>query len=363
MKKILYINDVKFTSGSGEVTHTVGILNALSRSGVSITYPTFQFNKEILSEYGLSRDINVIYTRNFFGGKLERIIYFLKLIFNCFDDFDYIYVRDSVFGFLLLPVVFFKPSKKLVIEYNGIRDFEIKSHFLKIVNNFISKASRLIANRALKNVAVASGIEHYLSEHLGIKNTITINNGSDLLPKQQVSSLACSKNFKVIVFVGNIATWQNFDLLVKLATENLKLLIEHRIVFHIYGDGVDLTRLKKSVIINGVKDVVIFKGRVSNRKLPSILHSCNAGLLIDKRFLNGRPLFSPLKLFEYNAFDLPSIHITDSDVQALQESGYYVINSYNFADIVDILSHRYELRALSRHWDDVAEDFLNKVFC
>ena len=61
MKKILYINDVTFTSGSGEITHTVGILNALDRAGVNVTYLTFERNRKILLEYGLSTNINVVY--------------------------------------------------------------------------------------------------------------------------------------------------------------------------------------------------------------------------------------------------------------------------------------------------------------
>jgi|TARA_Y100000296_G_scaffold86871_1_gene128355 glycosyltransferase involved in cell wall biosynthesis len=363
VKKVLYINDVIFASGSGEVTHTVGILNALERAGVSITYLTFQCNKEILLNYGLSSNIHVLYKRGSFGGRLGRIIYFLKLTFISTRNFDYIYVRDSVFTFLLLPFVLLRTNNKLVIEYNGVREFEIKSLFLKVSNYLFSKLSRVVANRAHKNVAVASGIEFYLSDHRRIKNTTTINNGSNLSQDCQFSTQEVSTLAKVIVFVGNVATWQNFDLLIKLATENSKFLMDHNVVFHIYGDGVDLVRLQQAVVDNKVEDIVVFKGKIANHKLPSILSSCNAGLLIDKRFLNGLPLFSPLKLFEYNMFDVPSIHISDSEVQALQESGYYIIGEDNFTEIINIFSRQHKLSAFSRRWDDVAQDFLNKVFC
>ncbi len=362
MKKILYINDVTFTSGSGEITHTVGILNALDRAGVNVTYLTFERNRKILLEYGLSTNINVVYSRNFGGAKLSRIFYFLNLLFRPTSGFDYIYARDSIFTFLLYPLILFKHKVRLVLEYNGVREYELKSFFSKFVNSVISRFSRLVANRAHLNVAVATGIENYFHKYQNIHKVITINNGSNLsrgfeYVKQDISDLP-----KIIVFVGNISVWQDFDLLIRLASNNRRFLADNNFAFHLYGDGIELPRLKRVIGDLKLEDIISFKGKIANHMLPSILSSCRAGLLIDKRFIDGFPLFSPLKMYEYNLFDLPSIHITDKKVESLQAHGYYLIDGDNFGDLLGILSKEHHLASSSRSWDDVAKDFLNKVF-
>ena len=362
MKNILYINDVTFTSGSGEITHTVGVLNALDRLGFEITYLTFENNKKILLEYGLSTNINVLYSVSFGGSKLSRILYFLILLFRPTSSFDYIYARDSIFTFLLYPLILFRNNVRLVLEYNGVREYELKSVFFKKINYLISSFSRLVANRAHANVAVATGIENYIRKYQNIHNVITINNGSNLsrdcdYVRQDISDLP-----KVIVFVGNISVWQNFDLLISLVLSNRDFLADNSLVFHLYGDGVELPRLKQVVVDLKLEDIIIFKGKIANHLLPAVLSSCRAGLLIDKRYLDGFPLFSPLKMYEYNLFDLPSVFISDEKFEPLQAHGYYLINGDNFGNLINILSKEHQLASSSRSWDDVAKDFLNKVF-
>lgn len=357
--KILYVNDVLFSGSSGELTHTVGILNALASNEVEITYLTLQENVEILKRSGLIEKVH-LETCLFKGNsKLKRLRYYFRLFVLRKQEFTIIYARESFFSFLLWPIAF-SHAKKLVLEYNGLRSVEVNKTIFQLLINVFGYFNKQLAKRIKKNVAVAAGIESYLIKHWGLSNTITINNGSDLTRPKDV--LKSQSLLKKLVFVGNIAYWQNFDYLLCLISKNQDFLRKNHVVFEFYGDGKELSRLVEKIAELKISDLAIFKGVVLKSDLPEVLSGARAGILIDTRFIDGKPLFSPLKMYEYNLFNLPTIFFTEEQYPNLQDHGFFLINGENIQDLPFLISEKFMLDSRSRSWDDVSQEFFELVF-
>ncbi|MBD3831595.1 MAG: glycosyltransferase, partial [Arcobacter sp.] len=165
-----------------------------------------------------------------------------------------------------------------------------------------------------------------------------------------------------LVFIGNLAHWQNFDYLFELVSKNKDYLITHKIRFDIYGDGKEFDRLSKRLSDTNITDLVALKGVIKKADIPSVLSFAAGGVLLDKRFYKGKPLFSPLKMYEYNLFNKPSFFFTEDTLSPLQTEGFYFINGSNFDNLYMLMQNQLEIVHFSRKWDDVADEFLKKVF-
>lgn len=355
MKRILYINDVIFSNTSGELTHTVGILNALSNKNIYIDYIVLEENIKILKQEGIDSRISLIVVKSLGTKRLKRLQYYLKVNLLSKDKYSFIYLRESFFTFLCIPMSF-KYGNKIYLEYNGLRQVEVNNIILKGVINFFGWLNRLQASHIKFNIAVAKGIEEFLVTKWFLKNAITINNGSDL---KKDSDIFLLKKKKIISFIGNLAYWQNFDFLINLIETNRNYLMEHEIVFHIYGNGKEFNRLHMLIDKLKLNNLIQLKGMLLKKEIGGVLSNSSAGILIDTRFLNKKPLFSPLKMYEYNIFNIPTIFFIKEDVEPLQKEGFFIINETNFSTIHDILNKQYNLKSLTRTWDDTANEFIN----
>lgn len=360
MISIIYVNDVVFSRSSGELTHTVGILNSLSRKGLNVDFVTREENLDLLQEMRLNTDINIIVAKGGRGKMIKKLSYYIKVASYFRKEYDYFYVRESFYSFLLLPLSLVLP-RKIIFEFNGLRSSEVNKVLHKFIIRNFSLINRFIAKRAKCNISVASGIEKYLRTAWGLDNVVTINNGTEIVSNYKCIEERTSRA-KKLVFIGNLAKWQNFDFLIGLVLKNIDYFMFHKIVFDIYGLGSEFDRLKILVDNLDLSSTVRFKGVLKKTIIPEVLSCSSGGLLVDTRFFENKPLFSPLKMYEYNCFNKPTIFFTPKTLKPFQKYGFFIINESNICSLHLILDEEFQLDQLCRSWDDVADDFLHYVF-
>lgn len=329
-KKICYLNDVVFSGSSGELTHTVGLLNALVKRNHEVTYITFDVNSDILSEYNISEKVKVNfikYSKFKLLSKSYYYFYFYKIFWSL--KVDYIYVRETFFSLFLYPFVFFNSNNKILFEFNGIRVTEESNNLKKTLINLTDKLNSSMYKRVFKNVSVSKGIELLLKDRYSLENTVTINNGTDLsICKFKTKE----NNNNNLVFIGNLSSWQNFELLLNIVYENKEELSKMNFYVDIFGDGKEKGKIINLINSLNLNDIVFLRGKIKKENIPEVLINSSLGLLIDKRFYKGHYLFSPLKYYEYSAIGLKSILLNDNMIINEDLEGVYISNKENFIE-------------------------------
>jgi len=123
-----------------------------------------------------------------------------------------------------------------------------------------------------------------------------------------------------IVFAGNIGESQGLDVVLKAAFETT----ETNICWHLFGDGRYWSKLRKEADLLGVSNL-IFHGRVSLDKLPSIYREANA-LLLTLKPNQGYSTTIPGKFAGYLTSGTPILTNIIGEVKELIETyslGFY----------------------------------------
>jgi hypothetical protein len=357
---IVYVNDVLFSRASGELTHTVGFLNAMVKKGFDIKYLTYSANKHLLKEYGLSSDIDITYIGTFRNRWMARFFYVFILFFYI------LYKRDKsrgneVFYIRETTLLFFMGKKTIFLEFNGLRFLEVGIGFNAFLVKIADTLNRLLYKRAFCNIAVSEGIKYYLENRMDLKNVRVINNGTNLV-STFIAPMTTEK--KEIVFIGNLSIWQDFNFLIECIEIHKEEIMRKGILFKLYGDGTMKNSLLKSIALRELGDVVQHCGILKRDLIQPVLLGAVAGLLLDKRLYEGFFPFSPLKYFEYRSCGLPVLFLNRNQKMVREKlDSMCISDDKNFVNILEkILNGRNEVSFTVRTWDDVALDFCNIVY-
>ena len=208
-------------------------------------------------------------------------------------------------------------------------DYEIK-RFTKneYIVKSIMKGLMNVFNACDKCIVVNEFLEEELHEFGYKKKSITIYNGTDLVPiKDKEKAIAFvnklhdfKKDETVLLFVGRLIDIKNIffiaDVLKKLKEDNFKF----KMVF--VGTGPDENKLKSIISNYKLNDVVYFTGKVTDRNYLSALY-LRSNLLLFPSLMDT----SSLVRIEAAVNETPGLFITDSLVGKMIKDDYNGFNS------------------------------------
>lgn len=126
----------------------------------------------------------------------------------------------------------------------------------------------------------------------------------------------------VALFIGNLAPWQDFELLVKSAAIVCEKKPDAR--FLIVGDGAQREWLERIVRQHSLDDQILLLGAVAHREVGLYISLADVCLALCKELVSG---YSPMKLFEYLACGKP--------VVATRVSGYEIVERAGAGKLID----------------------------
>lgn len=235
-------------------------------------------------------------------------------------------------------------------------DYEIK-RFTKneYIVKLIMKGLMNVFNACDKCIVVNEFLEEELHEFGYKKKSITIYNGTDLVPiKDKEKAIAFvnklhdfKKDETVLLFVGRLIDIKNIffiaDVLKKLKEDNFKF----KMVF--VGTGPDENKLKNIISNYKLNDVVCFTGKVTDRNYLSALY-LRSNLLLFPSLMDT----SSLVRIEAAVNETPGLFITDSLVGKMIKDDYNGFNSKMDVNtyekrIIEVISDKKLLTKVSKN--------------
>lgn len=235
-------------------------------------------------------------------------------------------------------------------------DYEIK-RFTKneYIVKLIMKGLMNVFNACDKCIVVNEFLEEELHEFGYKKKSITIYNGTDLVPiKDKEKAIAFvnklhdfKKDETVLLFVGRLIDIKNIffiaDVLKKLKEDNFKF----KMVF--VGTGPDENKLKNIISNYKLHDVVCFTGKVTDRNYLSALY-LRSNLLLFPSLMDT----SSLVRIEAAVNETPGLFITDSLVGKMIKDDYNGFNSKMDVNtyekrIIEVISDKKLLTKVSKN--------------
>lgn len=235
-------------------------------------------------------------------------------------------------------------------------DYEIK-RFTKneYIVKLIMKGLMNVFNACDKCIVVNEFLEEELHEFGYKKKSITIYNGTDLVPikdkEKAISFVNKLHNFKkdetVLLFVGRLIDIKNIffvaDVLKKLKEDNFKFKM------FFVGTGPDENKLKSIISNYKLNDVVYFTGKVTDRNYLSALY-LRSNLLLFPSLMDT----SSLVRIEAAVNETPGLFITDSLVGKMIKDDYNGFNSKMDVNtyekrIIEVISDKKLLTKVSKN--------------
>jgi glycosyltransferase involved in cell wall biosynthesis len=357
LDKVLYLTNLKLKESSGEMTHIVGVINSFIKKNFDIDLITFETNEKLLRKRNLSNKVNILKINYKINNLISSLFLFFRFYFLNKKEYKYIYIRESFLCLLLIPYLL-TTKKKVIFEINGIRVFEEK-RFLK---SQIIKLSKFLTNilfkKSYKIIAVSEGIRDFIKDTYHIKNVYTVHNGTDLKPKNFTD-----KKDNSLIFIGNLSKWQNFNLLIDSIKIHKDYFENNKISVSIYGDGEEKERIINNINNNQLDNIILIKGKINKELIIDVLLKSKIGLLIDTRFYKKELLFSPLKYFEYQVAQIPSIMLVEKNIylDKLKFDNLLISTPDTFLENIKELFSKNNLSFKIRNWDIVVDEILNIV--
>ncbi len=235
---------------------------------------------------------------------------------------DIVYYRHGLFNAGLWTAKLLRiPAVK---EVNGIvaNEKEVTNQAKGIILNIINHIEKRNMPKADKIIVVTSKLKQILIREYNVsENKIEVlENGANVdlfRPMERnrvISKLRISEQFRYVCFVGNFATWQGLEYLIKSVPHVLKECPDAR--FLLVGDGDLKERLESMVKDIGVSDKVIFTGMVPYQDVPYYINASDVCVVPKLPLKSG---YSPLKLCEYLACEKPVIASRLNGFEILEE--------------------------------------------
>ena len=360
-QNLIYINDIVFSSHSGEISHTVGLLNALANQ-CQITFPTPSSNRQLLAERGID-DLN-IRIRYVLTGRMKYIhkllYYSFMTVFLVINPKSILYIRLSSYVLLLTPLLRFMKNHGIFIEVNSISELEAKTKLKRKLLNVLRGTLYSLLKKTATFICVSEGIRQYLHDKHCIEKLKVIENGTSIVPVLRAGGdYEKSTTQNNIVFVGNIAQWQDIDLLIDTVLHNRSYFTKNNLKIQIYGDGNAQTKLVESINKFHLNTIVHYHGTVSTNELQNVYANARIGLLLDERLYKGLYQFSPLKYYEYSSFHLPTIHLINDATNHTIPLEIIGADKYNFVEKYEYaIRMRSRMNFTTRTWSSVVDEMV-----
>lgn len=230
-----------------------------------------------------------------------------KWVKHCKEKFDAVYVFEVSPVSVGLPAVTYKKKFGTPIYFN-VQDLWPEN--VEIVLGIHNKLVIGVINRIVNKIYSVSD-KILCSSNSFVENIAGRSVSKDKLvywpqfctePKfEGVTKPECYSNgYFNIVFTGNIGEAQGLDLLIDAATK----LKDSKVKWYLVGDGRAKERLEKRVKENGLEDLVVSIGRVSEEEANRYIHFADCAYLSFKK----NKLFDmtlPAKLQSYMACGTP----------------------------------------------------------
>ncbi len=309
----------------------LGILNYLTRFGHQITWIMSSEKDYAGNHFRINEaEVHTVpYLHDFPRPSLSATVsdqirhsytkmrYTLKLFRN--EKYDMILVRDSILSlFDTLLAVYIRRKYKIPFVFELPNPLEQQRQFFKLEYGtsyyLFARLNAFIARHLLHKADLLLPISDTLKEHLvqqGVPQSkiMTLLQGIDtekfsVQNGSRIRERYCWNNCQVLIYVGIIRKLRHLDVLIqafqrlKQKTENIKLLM--------VGDGNDKQDLEKLADSLGLKDDILFTGRVLPSEVPDFIAAADIGICP----VPPLPAFkfsAPIKLFEYMAMAKPVI--------------------------------------------------------
>ncbi|MBW2058259.1 MAG: glycosyltransferase family 4 protein [Deltaproteobacteria bacterium] len=314
--KILYLTVEDVGLPKGPAVHVRGIVRGLREMGCKVTL--------VASGSPLGEDPDgfvPLKTRRCSNGRmggvlsiLSRLLDLLFLSSRHLASHDLAYARDYHVALVsLLPKILLR--RRLIYEINGLPSEEwlMKSPRAlgRVVAGVIKSCERLAAKYSDRIVAVTEGLRQHLVCRLGVDpgKVAVVPNGVDTAafhPMDDPGSLeslrmrlGLPREAALVLFVGNLASWQGIDTLL----DSIPLIaasVPHA-RFLIVGDGRLGEELRKKSGAMSISGLVLFTGTVPHEEIPRYINLADVCVAPFVRKRNSRTGVSPLKIHEYMA--------------------------------------------------------------
>lgn len=119
---------------------------------------------------------------------------------------------------------------------------------------------------------------------------------------------------KVIGFTGGFYPWHGIDLLIKAGAKICSK--DKGVAVLIVGDGLLRPQMEKMAEDLGVKDSIIFTGRVAHNEVPDYVAAFDVGIMPDSNIYG-----SPMKILEYMASAKPVVAPRLKPIEVLMDNG------------------------------------------
>jgi glycosyltransferase involved in cell wall biosynthesis len=239
------------------------------------------------------------------------------------ENLNFIYIRKSFFDKRFLKICkrikLINPELKLIIE---IPTYPYDHEWNKLIDKGILIKDKNNRNKLYKYVDRIVTLSND-DDIFGIK-TIKIQNGIDV-NKVILKSDNTQKNEINLIGVAVITFWHGYDRLIKGLIDYYKNAENKKIIiFNIVGEGVELDKLKKMVVINKLEDKVIFHGKKFGKDLDNLFDKCDiaVGSLGIHRI--NLSYVSTLKAKEYFARGIPFIK-SHKEIDFTNETSKYFL--------------------------------------
>jgi len=333
--KILYITLENLSLHKGSVVHVKEVVAGLRKRGHQVGLIARAWNKPVDFDPFYNIHYSALLPLKFLNSK--RKLYFISAVwlflylFKVLSRYDVIYVREfpaSVIAFL--PRLIF--NKKLIFEMNGLAGEEqkLKGHstYNGILSFLIQKGEKIGTKCSNRIVSVTPYIERYLIKEYRCRpdRVKVIGNGVNTKKFFPITDKHLLKQFKdrlnigegeiLIVFIGNLASWQGIEYLIRVAP--LLLKEKKNIRFLIVGEGICKDKFQMSVSELGLSDHFIFTGMVDHDQIPLYINIADICVLPKRKLKSG---YSPIKLYEYMACGKPIISSQAEGLEFIEEEG------------------------------------------
>jgi len=321
--KICVIAPLGLHEDRAEAIHLRGVFGEIAKRSHSITYIGLGERPDqspSLREYA----IRLPKIRRVWWPMFAAISVFFGAILDLVYGFDFFYFRDIVTPFfaevLLKPLL----GKKVVIEVNGVFSEEIiqtgrpRIGFESVIRRF----ERHVLRNADLCVCVCEWLaEEVVAKGVDMNNVILMPNGVN--PREfdvgnagrEIKKHAFGGR-KIIVFVGSFTYQQNVSLVIratKLVAERIR-----DVKLMLVGDGPTRKSMEELVRHEGMRENVVFTGRVPHQSIPGLLAASCVAIVPFTRSATVRQMI-PLKMFEYWAMGKPVV-ATRTSIDGIPEA-------------------------------------------
>jgi glycogen(starch) synthase len=229
-----------------------------------------------------------------------------------FDVFYFADIMTPFFGELLLKNL---ARKKVVLEVNGIFSEEIIRVNGRTSSRFIRRAISCFESHVLKNLSLCICVCEWLRREVvrrGVdeKKAVVVPNGVDLevfnpsVEGKEIIPKYGLGRYRVVTFVGAFTDQHDISLLVRSVKQVREVRNDVRLL--LVGDGPTRKKVEQLATNLGLKQDVIFAGRVPHRMVPKILAASDVAVAPLTRSATVQEMI-PLKVLEYWAMAKPVV--------------------------------------------------------